>query len=123
MLHEVAVLPIAEPMNALHIRGVFVSALWHIDSSRTQECSYAIVTRLAIDVPSVVRLDVERNERLTGCNRTTFEKRIEQLLPRGRMDAGSLSQHAIHIEQDRVVFARRQSCDRTRAAHIRSSSI
>jgi len=123
LVHEVAVLAIAEPMHALHIRAVVGCALWHIDASRFQECGDAIVTRLAIDVPSVVRHDIEGNERLTGGVRAAFEKRIEQLLPRCRVDAGRLSQHAIHIEQNRVVLARRQGGNRTRAAHARPSSI
>ena len=107
MLHEVAVLTIAEAVNALHPGAIRVRALWQIDSSRSQECLDAVGARLTIDVPPIVRLDIERNEGLTTRSRTTFEKRIEQLLPRGRMYAGGLSQHAIHIEENRVVLARR----------------
>jgi hypothetical protein len=66
-----------------------------LDSSRHEEGCHAIVTGLAIDVVSVVRVEVKGNERFARLCRPLLKKPIEQLFPGHGMDAGRLRQNTI----------------------------
>jgi hypothetical protein len=85
LFREVLIFAIAKPVNALHVGAVRVCPPWQIDSTRLQERRDAVVARLAIDVLSIVRVDVERDERLTASGRAALEECVEQLLPRCRV--------------------------------------
>ena len=63
VLEEHLVLPIRQPADGLPIRRVVRVALGQLDASRSEEAPHAVEPTLAVDVPAVVLVGVERHER------------------------------------------------------------
>jgi hypothetical protein len=98
MFEEILVFTISQSSNGLGLRTVVGCAMWQLDFSRHEEGGHAIVTGLAIDVASVVGVEVKGNERFARLCRPLLQKPIEQLFPGHGMDAGRFRQDPIQIE-------------------------
>jgi len=96
--HEL-VLAVAEPADRLGRGRVARLAFGKLDPARGEEGAHAVITGLAVDVGAVVGHRVEGDERLAPPLRPLAQERVEQLLPRLRVHARSLSENAVEVEQ------------------------
>ena len=67
-----------------------------------EEVAHAVVAGLAVDVREVVGL-AERLLRLPGPGAPVEERPVEDPLPAARVQGGRRGQHAVEVEEDRVV--------------------
>jgi hypothetical protein len=62
----------------------------------------AIVARFAIDVASIIHLNVKRDKRSVQLLRTALKEAVEELLPGAGMYLGGTRQDAIHVEENSI---------------------
>ncbi len=114
---EIAVLQVAQAVNRWRARAILPCAPRQLNSARVEKCGHAVVTRFAIDVASVVGIDVKTDEGFACCCSALLKKAVEQPFPRRGVHAGRLCQHTVEVKQNRVVIPRGQSDNRSYAGH------
>jgi len=118
LVQKVLILPASQAVDAAHVRTVVRNAARQVYSARLEECDHAVLAWFPVDVPAIVHLDVERNERLAGLSCSLLKKTVEETLPRRCVDAGDPGQHAIQIEEDGIEIPRRQADGRLAGAGL-----
>ena len=98
VLEEHLVLPIRQPADGLPIRRVVRVALGQLDASRSEEAPHAVEPTLAVDVPAVVLVGVERHERFRRAIGALAQVLVEQPLPRLRVHGRGVGDDAVHVE-------------------------
>src|SRR5215212_9372271 len=93
------VLAIAEATDGLGFRAVARITIGQLNAPRPEEGPDALVTRLAIDVVEVVAVQV------CLVDAPLDQEVAEELTPGTHVHLGSRSQHAVQVEQRRVVIA------------------
>ena len=73
-----------------------------LDAARGQEASHACPPGLAVDVPAVIRGQVEGDEPLAGARRAGGQVLVEELLPGARVDRGRPRDHPVEVEDEGV---------------------
>jgi hypothetical protein len=68
-------------------------------------------------VAAIVVVDVERDQGFAGLYGLLLQKLIDKSLPRRRVHSRRLGQHAVEIDEDRVVVSGRQCDDRRGVRH------
>ena len=96
------VLALAQAVHRFRLRRIVRRALGQRNVARAQEVAHAVAARLAVDVPLVVGLDVERHEGFTATRGTRAQEFIEHAFPGAGVHARGVGQHAVHVEQDGV---------------------
>ncbi len=100
---EVAVLSVAEAAHRRRVGDVGRLAAGQRNTAGLQEAGDAVVAPLAVDVPDIVRPDVEGLEGLPMLRRPVEEELVEERLPRLRVHRRSLRDDPVEIEEERVV--------------------
>ena len=98
VLEEHLVLPIPQPADGLPIRRIVRVALGQLDASRGEEAPHAVEPTLAVDVPAVVLVGIERHERFAGAIGALAQVVVEQPLPGLGVDGRGVGDDAVHVE-------------------------
>jgi Tfp pilus assembly protein PilO len=75
-----------------------------VDIARSQKIANAVEARLPIHVKPVIGGEIERMKCFVSLIRSLPKIIIEHLLPARGMQAGRVSDHAVKVEQNRVVM-------------------
>src|SRR5215210_5041750 len=75
------------------------------DAARTQEAIHAVVARLAVHVPEVVRVYLECLKGFPLTLRYLSQVSVERSLPRGSVHAGCVGDDPVEVEQPGAVLA------------------
>ena len=97
-LDDEAVLAGTEPVDSRCDRRVVHRTFRDGDRARCKEGPHAVSAQLAVDVPEVVRRELEEAEGLAQAGRALAEEGVEHLLPGCRVDPRRLGQDAVEIE-------------------------
>ncbi len=99
---EGVVLAVAEPADGVRVRRVGRVAVGQPDAARREQVAHALVAGLAVDVGEVVGVGVGRGVGAGGV--PGGQEGVEHLRPGAHVDLGGGRQHAVEVEQDRVVL-------------------
>src|SRR5215207_8339426 len=97
---------VSEPADGLPARGIVRLSPIDDDAARAQEAVHAGVARLAIHIPVVVRVYLERLEGSHLALRHHFQVLVERPLPGGGMHASRIGDDPVEVEQPGPVLAR-----------------
>jgi len=93
--------PQSSPDYTIVIRG-YNFREGQVYAASSEKGSNAVVTWPPIDIGKIISLDIERLKAKTMSLRPAFQKRIKSRFPGSRVDARSVGQHSVEIE-DRAV--------------------
>ncbi len=92
-------LRVPSPWTVAALGGSSTEPSGMVIAARCKEGPHAVSAQLAVDVPEVVRRELEEAEGLAQAGRALAEEGVEHLLPGCRVDPRRLGQDAVEIEQ------------------------
>lgn len=111
MFQKILVFAIAKRADGVGFGVIFGRAMRKRHPARRKEGRHPVIARLAVDIASVVNINVKGNEWFARLCRPLLEKPVEQPFPGLGMDAGGFRQDSVEVEQNRVVVPWGESND------------
>src|SRR6516162_1421613 len=94
------VLAVCEPAHRFGVREVVRASVGELNPARSQKVASAVEAGLPVHIKPVVRVDLEGVKGFASLRRTHLKVLVKHLFPARRVNAGSVGDHTVEVEQN-----------------------